>query len=317
MTSSAIEAIYSGVRETAEVQESKGRGYNRKEILIPPNSIDLAWFLGVMAGDGSSTFRQGVNNTVRMNTTSPEFAAKFSLEGRKLFGVEGKTAHTALSTKNPNWNDVTHVVFYSKKMVEFFGDFHSEVWQETVGDSFAWIEERPEYIWAFLTGFFDSEGSISDPTIESDKRVTHRARFAVAYVKAAEYVMSLLEKVNVLAMIEKSASKREGISSVAIYGIEQISYLAKHIYSCIPKKERCLNLYRNAQIELNPSPEILEAYKLAMQYRQELGLSAGQIAKLPEMQRFQLPESTYRNWIYSGTVPQRKGNSYTSITFSE
>jgi hypothetical protein len=283
------------------VMLKSGRAFRRNEYSIPDNCQGHAWFLGALAGDGSSSYGDNTQNgAIRLSVTSKEFRDKFAETAKTLFGLEAKLREEKLSEENPNWKDTYQCSIYSRGLVEHLGDFRSEFWPETIKTRHRWVELDTDFTWAFLAGYFDSEGSISNP----ENSRNHRARFAVAYKKAAEYVTTLLQNVGVNGKIEKDKNKREGISSVSIGKIGQIKYFAENVSSCIPEKEKRLALYRQAEIAECPA-EIADAYNLVMDLRAQTGLGARRLAQHPDLQGLNIPYTTINNWIH-GNNPLRR-----------
>jgi hypothetical protein len=308
---------------TPSLRKMRKKSAGRKEITVAEISRDYAWFLGALAGDGCSSYNRPTNQRSRLILTVKEssFRDQFAEIGEQLFGIEAKLGKQVISDRNKMWNDVYSATFNSVELVDLLGDFRSEQWPDTVKERHDWILSERDYLWGFLGGYFDAEGSISNPVIEKrddqikSKQVCHRLRYAIAYRDVAAFVMELLRLVDLGSSIEKSNEKREGIGGIAVYGIENLNRFATNVHSTIPEKERRLDMYRNAEFETGPSERVIEAYHTVLELRELTGLGARRLNKLPELEEYGLNDSTIRNWVNNGNDPRRNGGFYSHVKF--
>ncbi len=291
------------------------RPYRRKKIQNPRQSRDYAWFLGVMAGDGSSTYGDNTtNNAIRLTVTSEEFRNEFARKGQELFGLEARGYKIFISEINPNWKDTYYAGFNSANLVDLLGDFRSDKWVDTIKNKHLWVTDKQGFIWGFLSGYFDSEGSVSNPyklRRKAKNGYETRIRFATAYRNAAEFTVNLLNRVGIKSYIEKSASKREGISSVTFTKLEYMKRFSENVYSFVQEKEERLKFYRNTKLVTGPSLDVIEAYHLTMKLRKETGFGSRKLAKHPLLEKYNLSHTTINNWIYAGNNPTINGRHYT------
>jgi|SRR3989338_3432730 len=290
------------------------RPYRRKKIQNPRQSRNFAWFLGVMAGDGSSTYGDNTtNNVIRLTVTSEEFRNEFARKGQELFGLEARGYKIFISEINPNWKDTYYAAFNSANLIDLLGDFRSDKWMDTIKDKHPWITEKQGFIWGFLSGYFDSEGSVSNPYRLRNNAITSyetRIRFATTYRNAAEFTVDLLNRVGIKGHIEKSTSKREGISCVSFAKMEDVKRFSENVYSFVQEKEKRLKFYRNARLVSGPSIDLTEAYNLIMKLRKETGMGSRKLAKHHLLEKYNLPHTTIQNWIYAGNNPTINGTYY-------
>lgn len=131
-----------------EVQEYK------YEIEEPDQSEKLAWFLGVLSGDGSVVVMENGGVNVTLTAGDKELVDKWQEAGQMLFGMKGRR-----SVQVTNGEEYDRVNFSSVELGEYLGDFGYKGWAETVRKDFSFcIDEFPEY---FLAGLIDAEGSVS------------------------------------------------------------------------------------------------------------------------------------------------------------
>jgi len=205
----------------------------QKKVTIPKPSKELAWFLGVLAGDGyvSPLINKEYSYTVQLAATSPEFVQKFSKVGRKLFGIKPCLRNFNAYKLRGKWRKYYVSAFYSKKLVLFFGNWKENIWPKTLKESFNWILKNKSFARSFLTGYFDSEGS----AIYND-RPTRRATIAVMNKDAQEILRIMLKQVRI-----KGKFYWKGIQ---IDGKKEAKNFANQITSCIPHKQKILNILK-------------------------------------------------------------------------
>jgi len=118
----------------------------RAHQFTPKASPELAYIIGVEAGDGSLNLKR-YNYRIRLNTIDKDFVEEFD---RCLSKVLNTARHRAWKGEGANefQLEVSSYLLY-KFLRRPFRDLEP------------WIENDPECVSAFLRGFFDSEGSVS------------------------------------------------------------------------------------------------------------------------------------------------------------
>jgi hypothetical protein len=214
------------------------RGYvvqlRQKKIKIPQPSRKLAWFLGVLAGDGYVTPLKNEFKSYRalLIVTSEEFMKQFAAVGEMLFGIKPRIRKYNKYKLRGKWRKYYECSFFSKKMVEFLGDWRENIWFRTFRKKFNWVVENKNYIAAFLSGFFDSEGSI----IYNKEKYTRRIAFSILNKKARIIISRMLKKLGVNSKVYSH--------TIQIDGKRNVKRFALLIKSCIPKKKRLLELVK-------------------------------------------------------------------------
>jgi len=132
---------------------------------IPKNlklNNDLAYVLGVLAGDGYMDYNEKKRRyNVGLSATDKEFVEKFKESLFNFFKVNSSDEFR--KSRNKNWSDQYITRLCSKEACDFIntiGNFRKDKWG--IPDIIKNSTERIKC--AFLRGFFDSEGEI-------DKRI--------------------------------------------------------------------------------------------------------------------------------------------------
>ena len=206
----------------------------QKKIKIPQPSKELAWFLGVLAGDGYVSSLRDKSKTYKASLTvvSEEFVNQFSKIGKVLFGIQPRLRKYNKYKLKGIWRKYYECTFVSKAMVNFLGDWRENVWFETLTNRFNWIWDDKSNISAFLGGFFDSDGSI----IYNKEKYVRRVSFAVLNKNAQTTIEKMLEELGIKCHVYWKG--------IQIDGKENVKKFAMHIESCISGKKRLLNLVR-------------------------------------------------------------------------
>lgn len=231
------------INKKALIRRANRLGLNRKEyaaemqqkkIKIPQPSKELAWFLGVLAGDGyvSSLEDKSKSYRVLLIVTSEEFMKQFVKVGKMLFGIQPQLRNYNKYKLKGRWRKYYECSFFSKKMVNFLGDWKENVWFNTFGDKFKWVWKNKHYISAFLSGFFDSDGSI----IYNKEKYTRRISFAILNKNTQRIITKMLEELEI-----KPKVYWKGIQ---IDGKENVKKFIIYIKSCIPQKKKLFELAR-------------------------------------------------------------------------
>lgn len=206
-----------------------------KAIKIPPPSTELAWFLGVLAGDGyvSSMKDKSKSYRVLLIVISEEFINRFAKIGKALFGISPRLREYNKYKLKGKWRKYYECDFFSKRMVEFLGTWKENVWFKTLTHRFNWIWKDKQFISAFLSGFFDSDGSI----IYNKEKYMRRISFAILNKNTKTIIKKMLEQLGI-----KPKVYWKGIQ---IDGKENVKKFTIHIESCLPKKRSLLELVRS------------------------------------------------------------------------
>lgn len=207
----------------------------QKKIKIPKPSTKLAWFLGVLAGDGyvSSLKDKSKSYRVLLIATNKEFVNQFAKIGKVLFGIKPNLRNYNKYKLKGKWKKYYECSFFSKAIVEFLGDWKENVWFNTLQDKFNWIWSNKYYISAFLSGFFDSDGSIR----YEKETYTRRIAFAISNKNGQRVIKKMLEILGVKSKIYRNA--------IQIDGKENVKKLAFKIKSHILKKKNLIELMRS------------------------------------------------------------------------
>lgn len=265
------------------------------DFIIPSPSVEFAWFLGALSGDGSSTYGDNTkNHALRLNVTSKEFRDKFEAIGNNIFGLRARLSE--YSPQNPIHKKVYTCSFYSRPIVDYLGDFRSDNWHKAMQERHSWVASDEIFSFGFITGYFDSEGSVN-------KRKA-RLEITVAYKEPARYLLNLLQNQGIKAFISKNKGQTEGIGGVIVCGLEDVKRFAKNIYSCIPEKEERLTFYRNAERVGVPN-EIIDAYNFALKVKQE-GWTSINISKYLLLKGLDINPRRIRNWTNGKCDPKRR-----------
>ncbi len=202
-----------------------GHTSRRNIITIPNHCNDLAWFLGVLCGDGHISLKS--TKRVSLGVTSKDFVLKFKNSGEKLFNIKSGPIKQ-LKRVNKNWNPIYQVRFGSETMVDYFGDFRCEPikWVETIKKKHSWIFNDENYIVYFLLGLFDSEGHVS-----FNKKYGYKFCLSIKPIEGRILIKKLFNKIGFDIKID-----RDGI---VFYSIKTIkSFLVKYPFfvSCVYNK---------------------------------------------------------------------------------
>ena len=114
---------------------------------------DLAYLLGVLAGDGSIV--ELANGSFRLSLTckDQEMLEEFTSIAEEKFGIKGsKQVQYADGKKYPR------VDFCSRDFNKVLGDWSFENWHLRLRREFHWVYH--EYSEDFLSGLFDAEGTV-------------------------------------------------------------------------------------------------------------------------------------------------------------
>lgn len=206
----------------------------QKKIKIPSPSKELAWFLGVLAGDGYVSSLRDKSKTYKASLTSvsKEFVGRFVRIGRVLFGIQPSLRTYKKYKLKGRWREYHECSFISKAMVVFLGDWRENSWFETLTNRFNWVWDDKHCISAFLGGFFDSDGSI----IYNKEKYVRRVSFAILNKNAQTTIEKMLGELGIKCQVYWKGIQIDGKGNVQKF--------AMHIESCISRKRRLLNLVR-------------------------------------------------------------------------
>lgn len=205
-----------------------------KKIKIPQPSNKLAWFLGVLAGDGyvSSIKDKSKSYKVLLIVISEEFINCFAKTGKTIFGISPRLRKYNKYKLRGKWRKYYECYFLSKKMVKFLGDWRENAWFKTLRQRFNWVWEDKQFISAFLGGFFDSDGSI----IYNKEKYARRVSFSILNKNTQTIIKKMLEELGIKPKVYWK--------SIQIDGKENVKKFAVLIKSCIPKKRNLLKFVR-------------------------------------------------------------------------
>ena len=206
-----------------------------KKIQIPLPSRDLAWFLGVVAGDGHvrSLSDKTKKYSVVLGSVSPEFESAFYNIAKQLFEIEGKRYKAFRYKLKNKWRPYYVCELTSKNLVAFLGDWKETIWPKTLKEKFPWILRNTDLIASFIGGFFDSEGNVRRHWTKS-----YRIYIAIKYPDIQRLVGNMLTQLGLNYSVYSNG--------LWINGVEKCNKFAKIIRSSIPYKEKLLEEMRNA-----------------------------------------------------------------------
>ncbi len=206
-----------------------------KKIKIPVPSENLAWFLGVVAGDGHvrSLSDRSKKYSVVLGSVSPEFESAFCRTGKNLFGIDGHRYKASRYKLKGKWRFQYFCEFISKNMVAFLGDWKETVWPTTLTDNFSWILQDKNYIANFIGGFFDAEGNARKQWTKS-----YRIYIAIKYPAVQNTIGKMLSQLGIRYSVYSNG--------VWINSRKECWKFANLVKSCIPHKELLLEEMRNA-----------------------------------------------------------------------
>lgn len=213
---------------------------------------------------------------------------------------------------NPNHNDVFSVVFHSKSLAEWIGDFKGGQWHKTIKEKYSWILERDCYKISFLNGYFDSEGSVENMK-KSKKTRYMRCRISIGYwepafflthmlcslgIKSSYYIRPSTGMVKDIVIIESSnvINFCNMIDSSIDYKKERIEYIRK--IKIIDHSEYIKNLYERYK-------ELIKFNGCSATYKQLIKEGYG------DHQYYKITLSRVRNWTYDNQNPLNSKGGYT------
>lgn len=247
-----------------------------KNFIIPDESVDFAWWLGALAGDGHAAF-----DRIRLKVTDMDFANEFKNIGEKIFGVYGDYKEKVDNDQKIKRKLQYIITFYSQKLSNYLGDWSSLNWDKTLKDRFDWILEDKRYIAAFLSGYFDAEGSVVCKFYK--KQYLFRMKYAIEPDNIKLMISDMLERLGV--------ENRVYNQSVSLYGLQNLKRFASAIKLSIKRKQDKLDIIKNIKVKYE------NEYKLAQEFRAQK-LTTNQISKLLDV-----PIPTIEGWFYKGHKP--------------
>jgi len=206
-----------------------------KKIRRPELTKDLAWWVGVVKGDGNVNSKNGF---IRLGVREREFRDKWASVGRLLFGIEPKV-RDFIKDKKPFYQ----AQFNSIKLVEYlkenFGFFGRYIWN--IPNKVK--SNKPDILFGFLRGLFDSEGSMK---FYGRERGTVISLVSVRKECIFE-IKTLLKKFNIKSRIKpyKRKDRKNTYYILYIGGFDNISKFAKNINFSISRKNNKLSSYLN------------------------------------------------------------------------
>lgn len=207
------------------------------EMIIP--SGEWAWMLGVLSEGGAVRASEGI---VSITTHEDDpFLKVFKSRGGQLFNIDASVVpvqRAGMVTQERLVN------FASKHFTKLIGDFRTAFWVNTIYEKHSWIRENPNYIWKFLEGYLERNGSV---LIRKEKK---RGRRGVVFHTSSVINANFITELLVLAGVQNprmSATKQasEGIDGLAVYNLQDIVLIASNIHVTDPEKEIKLEHFRN------------------------------------------------------------------------
>ena len=278
-----------------------GEKYNK---IINTPSKDLAYILGVLCSDGYVQIHSSIKNPkIGLSVVDKEFRDYFKTIFDRLFNVSSYT--TWYNSDNPNHSIVYSCNYYDANITMQIGNFYGDSWHRTIEQKYKWVL-GDEYFYNFLSGFFDGDGSIKNP----DK--WYSLRLHIGYEEPFFWIKKILVDKG-YDFTEEYRSDREDnrvVKQLVLGKIIQIKEMAKKIRSSIPRKEMRLEKYRKAIISY-PSyyDDIENVFALVKQVREKTGFGPKKLARHEKLRKYDIPDTTIRNWLWRDTVPKLRLSS--------
>lgn len=247
------------------------------KFILPEPSEDFAWFVGVLCSGGYCTGKQ---TEFGLGVTSKEFRDEFGRVGNKIFELTPHFRFTELSKKNVNHQDQFECWFASKKVCEWLGDFRTWVWADTINQKYKWISDNEKFVWAFLSGFFDGNG-----TLRKYEKICREVGFAVMPDNGKLLIKEMLSKVDVHCRFSKT--------EVLVERLFDIQTMAKNMKLVVKHKKERLKVFESLVIE-----DRLELYNQALKLKKEKGFGSRKVAKI-----LSVNERTVNDWFYRTGPP--------------
>lgn len=174
--------------------QTKARYLNtKKEIFLPhTRTTELAEFFGIILGDGNISHFQ---TRITLGTKELEYVEYVAALMDRVFQTPA-----TICIRSSGYRDVYIGSVLLTKWLREEGLMPNKVASQVSAP--AWIFERPEFMSAFLKGFFDTDGSI------------YKLRFGMQ-ISLTNYSLPLL--VSLQAMLVKLGYKPSAISSCKVY----------------------------------------------------------------------------------------------------
>lgn len=263
-------------------------------------SAEFAWILGVLCGGGA--VKQGA---ISISGYEIDFLAIFSQRFEQLFQLKPRR-YTQLDKKADK--NRTSYAFNNRALVAELGDLRTASWGETIPHRHAWIAEDATYAQAFLGGYFDRNGTLTNPLVDDDYRAVLHLSSWTGY----HTLESLLENVGVSGVApKKSARVATNLRGVQIDGLMRMHRFANVVTSLQPRKETLLDLYRELPPRVfNVDPRILAAYEQAMDLHTNDHWGSQRLSTHFYLQGLRISVSQIDGWLYGGRNPHNWQSRY-------
>lgn len=276
-------------------------GVKAGRIIIKKNKIpadlklnkDLAYILGVLAGDGYMDYsNKRMTYYIGLSATDKEFVERFKTVLFDFFKI--KSTNEFRKSKKETWNNQYITRLCSKEVCGFinsFGNFCKDKWR--VPDIIKNSENNIKC--AFLKGFFDSEGEIDSKA----KRIGATSM----NLKGLEEIENLLKSIGIISTMIKKKDTRLNASQKYILRLQDrksMELFYKNIGFTIQRKHIILaECIKNYKFTKTLSEELNILKKQVLELRNE-GLSYTEIANKLNM-------SLSTVWNTCHNVPERQG----------
>lgn len=170
---------FNRAKEISGIEINKERS-NDVDIEAIKEDGDLAYFLGVLAGDGSVFELSNGSYKIVLACKDKEMIEAFKSIGEEKFGINAREG-----VQRQNGKKYYRVDFCSKDFGDYLGDWGWCSWTARIHGEFSWIKE--DYPENFLSGLFDAEGTRTDRAI----------RIYCQNVEGLEVIRELLEMIGI------------------------------------------------------------------------------------------------------------------------
>ncbi len=228
---------------------------------------ELAWFFGILAGDGWVSVNKGIGLTNKSLPLVERWASSCKLCFGNLFRI------------NPRINKIKNKYYTctisNKYLAIFVGGWKEKTWDNDFKKN-VWITSKKEYISSFLNAFFDAEGTIS---------LKNRQLFLYSEQENIKLLIDcLFKKIDIESKIYKG-----GVSINKIYYQRRLAINWK---SMIKKKEIEFKKFR--YYKSNNEDDYIRVKNL-----NKKGLGGRKIEKLFPY----IPRGTINSWLYENKCP--------------
>lgn len=262
-----------------------------------PTQDELAWFLGVICGNGFIG-KEYDRRFFLTRSDEPEVLEEFQAIGQKLFGKKPKLQSNRVS-------------FFGKQVISELGDLRNNTWPETIKLKHGWILNDPKHAWKFIEGLFDAKGNI-----QTKPKDANALYFRTNNLISAKFIENLLLNVGLKnPTVHSTQIKEQTLYTVGIYNIADLKVIADNVCPKSPEKQDKLKALKETPPPVTRQ-QLLDEY---MRLSKLLGhfASSFELNKLYEEGETPFSRSVYERELGQGSFTEAKKtmlSEYTIIT---